>query len=92
MPLSVTDPEVERLTEELARRHGISKTEVIRQALRHEAAREGTAPAPDGAGNGDESPSAFVERIRVFTRELRLKGNPAHGLPADKAWIDSLYE
>lgn len=33
MPLSLTDPEVERLTEELARRHCISNTEVILQII-----------------------------------------------------------
>jgi antitoxin VapB len=28
----------------------------------------------------------------AFARELRAKGNPEKGLPADKAFIDSLYE
>jgi antitoxin VapB len=82
MPLSVTDPEVERLTEELARRHGISKTEVIRQALRHEAARE--TPV--------QQHSDYVERVLAFARALRAEGDPENGLPITKEWRDSLYE
>lgn len=84
MLLSVTDPEVERLMEELARRHGISKTEVIRQALRHEAARE--APAQQ------EQHSDYVERMLAFAQALRSKGDPENGLPITKEWRDSLYE
>ena len=84
MPLSLTDPEVERLTEELARRHGISKTEVIRQALRHEAARE--TPVQQ------EQHSDYVESVLAFTRALRAKGAPENGLPVTKEWRDSLYE
>lgn len=77
MTLSVTDPEVERLTEELARRHGISKTEVIRQALQHEIARE----MPD-----------YVTRVLAAAKAFRAKGNPEKGLPIMKEWRDSLYE
>jgi len=35
---------------------------------------------------------ALVERTRAFTKELRAQSDPAKGLPADKDFIDSLYE
>lgn len=82
MPLYVKDPEVVRLTEDLARRRGISKTEVIRQALRNEIARE--APT--------QEPSDYVKKVMAAAQAFRAKGNPAKGLPADKDFIDSLYE
>ncbi len=66
MPLSVTDPDVGRLTKELARRHGISKTEVIRQALRHEAARDDAVSAPKEGSDADKSPAEFVEKTMAF--------------------------
>lgn len=82
MPLSLTDPEVERLTEELARRHGISKTEVIRQALRHEAARE----------TSEEQRSEYVKRGIAFVEALWAENTASKGLPITKEFIDSLYE
>lgn len=82
MPLYVKDPEVVRLTEDLARRRGISKTEVIRQALRNEIARE--APT-------EEQPD-YVKKVMAAAQTFRAKGNPAKGLPADKDFLDSLYE
>ncbi|GFZ85100.1 hypothetical protein GCM10011497_12710 [Elstera cyanobacteriorum] len=84
MPLSVTDAEVERLTEELASRPGISKTEVIRKAFQHETARETTAQ--------QEQHSDYVERVLAFARALRAEGDPENGLPITKEWRDSLYE
>jgi len=45
----------------------------------------------DGSANDVEKPS-LVELSMAFARELRAKGNPEKGLPADKAFIDSLYE
>lgn len=82
MPLYVKDPEVVRLTEDLARRRGISKTEVIRQALRNEIARD--APT--------EEQSDYVKKVMAAAQTFRAKGNPAKGLPADKDFLDSLYE
>ncbi|MGN6551775.1 MAG: type II toxin-antitoxin system VapB family antitoxin [Pararhizobium sp.] len=45
MGMSIRNPEVERLARTLADRRGISMTEAIRQALRHEIAREALVPA-----------------------------------------------
>lgn len=80
MPLYVKDPEVVRLTEDLARRRGISKTEVIRQALRNEIARE----APP------EKASDYVKKVMAAAQTFRAKGNPAKGLPAGKVFCDHL--
>jgi hypothetical protein len=40
------DPETVRLLEDLARRKGVSKSEVLRDAVRRAAAAEATVPAP----------------------------------------------
>lgn len=46
MGMSIRNPEVERLARTLADRRGVSMTEVIRQALEHEMAREAVLPSP----------------------------------------------
>lgn len=76
MALYVKDPEVDALATRLAAERHISKTELVRIALRHEAERKG----------GD-----LVERTMEFVRELHKKAGP-NRLPVDKAFIDSLYE
>lgn len=78
MALYVKDPEVDRLASQLAEARGTTKTEALRQALRHELERE-----PD---------DNFVERVMAFARRARALGNPKEGKPADKAFRDSLYE
>ncbi|HSI40526.1 MAG TPA: type II toxin-antitoxin system VapB family antitoxin [Xanthobacteraceae bacterium] len=79
MALFVKDPEVSRLAEQLATLKKMSKTEAVRQALRHELQREKAKPD--------------LAAVSVaFCRALRARGNPAGGLPADKEFIDSLYE
>lgn len=78
MALYVKDPEVDRLAAELAEIRKTTKTEVIKQALRQEMERE----------QSDD----FVERVMAFARRARAMGNPEKGLPADKAFRDSLYE
>lgn len=77
MALYVKDPEVDRLAAELAEIRKTTKTEVIKQALRHELAQE--------------RPS-LVEVGLEFARKLKAKGDPAKILPVDKDYIDSLYE
>lgn len=79
MALYVKDPEVDRMAERLSRIEGISKTEVVRRALRRQLEQV-------------ETPSDFVERGLAFTRALVARSNPHEGLPVDKAWVDSLYE
>ncbi|MDB5554946.1 MAG: transcription factor [Rhizobium sp.] len=78
MALYVKDPEVSRIAEQLAELRKTTKTEVVRQALRHEMQRE----------QDDD----FVERVMAFARRARAMGNPAKIQPVDKDFIDSLYE
>lgn len=70
-------------TDALARRVAALKktglTEAVHTALQHELERE------------QEKPS-LVELSREFARRLRAKGDPTKSLPADKEFIDSLYE
>jgi len=79
MALFVKDPEVDRLAERLVAIRKVSKTEAVRQALLHELEREGAIPS-------------LVEQGVEFCRALRARANPGGGKPADKAFIDSLYE
>lgn len=84
MPLYVKDPEVDQLAERLSRLGGISKTEVVKRALRRELERVEGSSGPPG------SPDA-LEQILALTRDLKARQGP-NPLPADKAFIDSLYE
>jgi antitoxin VapB len=77
--LFVKDPEVDKLADRLVAIRKVSKTEVVRQALLHELEREKAVPS-------------LVERGVDFCRALREQANPAGGQPADKAFIDGLYE
>lgn len=78
MPLYVKDQEVDRLAERLSTLRKVSKTEAVRQALAHELARV-------------ESEPTLVDRAKAFIRDLDAK-YPKVGRPADKAFVDSLYE
>ena len=70
-------------TDALARRVASLKktglTEAVHVALKHELEREEKMPSE-------------VERALQFAREVRALGNQEEGLPADKEFIDSLYE
>lgn len=70
-------------TDALARRVAALKksglTEAVHSALQHELEREQGKPS-------------LVEIGLKFTRDLRARGNPAAGRPADREFIDSLYE
>lgn len=57
----------------------IGLTEAVHTALAHELEREQGTPS-------------LVEIGVRFCSELRAKGNPAKGQPADRAFRDSLYE
>lgn len=78
MPLYVKDHEVDRLAERLSTLRKVSKTEAVRQALAHELARA-------------ESEPTLADRAKAFIRNMDAK-YPKVGPPADKAFIDSLYE
>jgi len=72
-----------RETDALARRVAALKktglTKAVHAALSHELQREQDKPS-------------LVEVGMKFAREVRARSNPEKGLPADKAFIDSLYE
>ena len=78
MALYVKDSEVSLLAERLAQLRKTTKTEAIRQALRHELEHE--------------ERQTYVDRAVAFARRVRAMGKPEKGLPADKAFRDSLYE
>ncbi|RDJ19850.1 transcription factor [Bosea caraganae] len=79
MALFVKDPEVDKLASRLAVIRKISKTEAVRQALLHEIERENANPT-------------LVEQGVAFCRALRARADAERARPADKAFIDSLYE
>jgi antitoxin VapB len=79
VPLYVRDAEVDRLVVQLAEKQHLSKTEVVREALRREWERVEREPS-------------LVEKTAAFMRELDALWGEPKGLPADKAFIDSLYE
>lgn len=79
MALFVKDPEVDKLAERLVAIRKVSKTEVVRQALLHELEREKAEPS-------------LIEKGVDFCRALRTRADHAVALPADKAFIDGLYE
>ncbi len=78
MALYVKDGEVDLLAERLASLRRVSKTEAVRQALRHELEREEGVPS-------------LIDRGVAFMRALQASAKPGCGQPADKAFIDSLY-
>jgi antitoxin VapB len=76
--LYVKDREVDRLAERLAALRRTSKTEVVRDALRHELERVEGVPS-------------LVERGVAFVEALRARAEAGKGRPADKDFIDELY-
>jgi antitoxin VapB len=78
MALYVKDAEVDRLAIRLAALRGSSKKEVVREALLHELERVEGIPS-------------LVERGVAFVSALRERAELAHGLPAEKDFIDGLY-
>lgn len=79
MPLFLKNAEVDALAGRLAQLRGVTKTEAVRRALVRELAAEEAAPD-------------LVEMGLAFARNLRARTSPDRGRPADKAFIDSLYE
>lgn len=79
MAFHIKNPETDALARKLAALKKIGLTEAVHMALSHELEREQGKPS-------------LVELGIQFCRELRARGNPANGRPADKAFRDSLYE
>jgi antitoxin VapB len=78
MALYIKNREAEALAREIAAERAVGVTEVVLSALRNERKRR--------------SGESLVEWTKAFHERVRAIGNPEKGLPADKAFIDSLYE
>lgn len=79
MAFHVKNPATDALARKVASIKGIGLTQAVHEALRHELEREQKKPD-------------LVEIGLKFSSDLRARGNPERGLPADKDFIDSLYE
>jgi len=79
MAFHIKNVETDALARRVAALKKIGLTEAVHLALVHELERE------------KEKPS-LVELGMQYAREVRARSNPEKGLPADKAFIDSLYE
>lgn len=54
-------------------------------------AREGDTAEPHAPDPDRKAPPLAVRAI-AFCRKLRARGDPDRGKPADKAFVDSLYD
>jgi antitoxin VapB len=79
MAFHIKNPETDALARRVAALKKVGLTEAVHGALAHELERE------------REKPSEIEAWIK-FARDFRVKGNPEKALPADKDFIDSLYE
>ena len=79
MAFHIKNAETDALARRVAALKGTGLTEAVHTALTNELEREKAKPS-------------LVQLGIDFCRELRAKGNPARGKPADKEFIDSLYE
>lgn len=79
MAFHIKNAETDALARKVAALKGTGLTEAVHNALLNELRREQAKPS-------------LVDRSIEFARQLRAKGDPSKGLPADKAYIDSLYE
>jgi antitoxin VapB len=79
MAFHIKNPETDALARKVAALKKTGLTEAIHIALSHELEREQARPS-------------IVEVGIKFCRDLRARGKPERGKPADKAFIDSLYE
>lgn len=81
MAFHIKNPGTDALARQVAalklKRTGLAQA--VDAALKHELEREQARPSLVGIG------------VR-FCRDLRARGKPDHGRPADKAFRDSLYE
>jgi len=79
MAFHIKNPATDALARKVAAIKKIGLTEAVHTALEHELERE-------------QAKRSLVEIGVTFCRDLRARGNPAKGKPADKAFRDSLYE
>jgi antitoxin VapB len=79
MAFHIKNAETDALARKVAAIKKTGLTEAVHKALENELEREQAKPS-------------LVEVGMRYAREVRARSNPEHGLPADKAFIDSLYE
>jgi antitoxin VapB len=80
VPLYIRDDDVAELARRLQQvTRARTITDAVRLALQHELEREQGKPS-------------LVDLGLAFGRELRARGNPERAQPADKDFIDALYE
>lgn len=79
MAFHIKNPQTDALARKVAALKKTGLTEAVHSALRHELEREEAKPS-------------LVELGLEFCRDLRARGKPERGKPADKAFRDSLYE
>ncbi|MER8731792.1 type II toxin-antitoxin system VapB family antitoxin [Mesorhizobium sp. M1227] len=79
MAFHIKNPETDALARRLAAVKRTGLTEAVHAALKHELERE-------------QARRSLVEIGVRFCRDLRARGKPDRGRPADKAFRDSLYE
>lgn len=79
MAFHIKNSETDALARKVAALKKTGLTEAVHAALLHELEREQAKPS-------------LVEIGIAFCRDLRAKGDPSKGKPADKAFRDSLYE
>jgi antitoxin VapB len=79
MAFHIRNPDTDRLARRVAALKKIGLTEAVHEVLQKELEREEGKPSD-------------IDRWIKFARDFRASGNPEKGLPADKAFIDSLYE
>ncbi len=77
MAFHIRNPETDRLARQVARLKGTGLTEAVHTALENELAREEAKPSS-------------VEIALEFVKRFQAERDPAKGLPADKAFYDSL--
>ncbi|MDF2117988.1 type II toxin-antitoxin system VapB family antitoxin [Roseiarcaceae bacterium H3SJ34-1] len=79
MAFHIKNAKTDALARRVAALKKISLTEAVHTALAHELEREQGKPS-------------LVDLGIQFARDLRARGNPTKGRPADKAFRDNLYE
>jgi antitoxin VapB len=79
MAFHIKNVETDALARRVAALRKVGLTEAVHVALENELARAKAEPSE-------------IDAWVKFVRDFRASGNPEKGLPADKAFIDSLYE
>ena len=75
-----------------------AKAEPSESATKAEPAEPEAKPKPEPSEpatkpeSGAKAEPSEIDAWVKFVRDFRASGNPEKGLPADKAFIDSLYE